>query len=222
MTDIAGNVTAVRQRIERAAERARRNPADITLIAAAKSKSATLIDEAIAAGVADIGENYVQEAAAKRPEVSRPARWHMIGHLQRNKAARALSLFDLIHTVDSVALGETLSRHAAETRHVVGVLVEVNLGGERSKSGIAPGAVGGLVERLRSLPYVAVEGLMVIPPPADPEAARPFFRRARDLCDELGLAELSMGMSEDFEIAIEEGATMVRIGRAIFGERKRR
>lgn len=220
MIDVASNVAAVRERIAAAAHRAGRNPADVRLIAAAKTKGPELIEAAIRAGVTDIGENYVQEAAAKRTHVRGVARWHMIGHLQRNKVARALEVFDVIQTVDSLALGQALSRRAPAGRSVP-VLVEVNLAGEQSKSGAAPDAVPELVAALRELPSIAVAGLMTIPPPVEPDAARPYFRRLSTLRDALGLVELSMGMTDDFEAAIEEGATMVRVGRALFGERPR-
>lgn len=219
MTDVAGNLARVRERLARAAERARRDPAGVVLIAAAKTKSVAMIDAAIAEGVTDIGENYVQEAAAKRAVVTGRARWHMIGHLQRNKAARAVTLFDTIQTVDRLELGRALSRAAAEQARALRVLIEVNLGGEASKSGAAPELVPDLVAQLRVLPALAVDGLMTVPPIGSPEDARPFFRQLRALGESLGLRELSMGMSEDFEVAIEEGATMVRIGRALFGER---
>lgn len=219
MIDVAANVGRVRERIARAAVRAGRDPASVVLIAAAKTKAAELVEAAIAAGVTDVGENYVQEAAAKRGMVRAPAHWHMIGHLQRNKAARAVGLFDVIQTVDSLAMGQALARAGSERQLSVRVLVEVNIGEERSKSGVVPAAVPELVHRLRELPSLLVDGLMSIPPIGSPDATRPFFRRLRRLGDELELAELSMGMTEDFEAAIEEGATMVRIGRAIFGQR---
>ena len=180
-----------------------------------------MIDAAIAAGVTDIGENYVQEASTKRADVKHIARWHMIGHLQRNKAARALELFDDIQTVDNAALGEALNRHGAMRHRPISILIEVNVGGEQSKRGTAPGTLTELLAGLRTLPHVRVDGLMTIPPPGAPEATRPFFRRLRELRDQHGLAELSMGMTDDFEVAIEEGATMIRVGRAIFGERTR-
>jgi pyridoxal phosphate enzyme (YggS family) len=173
---------------------------------------------AIDAGVTDIGENYVQEAQAKRAAVGAGAAWHLIGHLQRNKAARAVEVFDCIQTVDSAALGAALSRQAVAQGRSMRVLVEVRLGGEATKSGIEPEALPALLDALR-LPGLVVEGLMAVPPPGDPEATRPHFRALRALRDGAGLRELSMGMSDDFEVAIEEGATMVRVGRAIFGAR---
>jgi pyridoxal phosphate enzyme (YggS family) len=220
MIDVAANVAAVRGRIARAAERAGRDAASVVLIAAAKTKSAAMVDEAIAAGIADVGENYVQEAAGKRAAVRRAARWHMIGHLQRNKARRAVEVFDAIHSLDDLALGEALSRSAENAGRTVSVLIEVNLAGEATKNGVDPDAVADLTSRLRSLPGLAVEGLMAIPPPRAAEETRPLFRRLRELRDRLELRALSMGMTDDFEVAVEEGATMVRVGRAIFGERE--
>jgi pyridoxal phosphate enzyme (YggS family) len=215
---VAAALAAVRARITAAAARADRDADSVRLIAVSKTKPAEAVRAAIAAGVRDIGENYVQEARAKRAVVGEGAVWHLIGHLQRNKVARALEIFDLIHTIDSVALGETVARHAAARGRPARVLVEVNSGGEASKSGVAPDDVPALLARLRD-PQLSVEGLMTIPPPGVPESARPYFRQLRALRDAAGLRELSMGMSADFEIAIEEGATMVRVGRAIFGDR---
>lgn len=216
MIDVAGNLAAVRARIAAAAKRAGRDPAAVRLIAVAKTKPPELVHAALAAGVRDIGENYVQEAAAKRAGVGGEAVWHLIGRLQRNKAGRALEIFDLIHSVDSAALGDALARRAAERGRPARILVEVNVGGEASKAGVAPGALPALLERLCD-PRLSVEGLMTVPAPGtDP---RPQFARLRVLRDAAQLRELSMGMSDDFEIAIEEGATMVRVGRAIFGER---
>jgi hypothetical protein len=216
--DVAANVAAIRARIARAAERAGRDPRSVRLIAAAKTKPAALVRAAIDAGVTDIGENYVQEAAAKRAAAGPGARWHLIGHLQRNKAARAVEIFDCIQTVDSAALGAALSRRAVAQGRTAHVLIEVRLGGEATKHGVEPGALPALVEALR-LPALLVEGLMTVPPPGDPESVRPHFRSLRECGGRLGLRELSMGMTDDFEVAIEEGATMVRIGRAIFGPR---
>ena len=219
MIDVAANVAVIRARMSAAAERVGRNAAEILLVAAAKQKSAAMVDAAIAAGVTDIGENYVQEAAAKQRVVSGVARWHMIGHLQRNKAGRAVEIFEVIETVDSPALGAALARHGTASHAPIRVLLEVNLAGEASKTGVSAAALPELVERLRQLSGLRVEGLMTVPPPASPEATRRYFRRLRELRDQLQLRELSMGMSDDFEVAIEEGATIVRVGRAIFGGR---
>ena len=218
MIDVASNLAAVRARIAAAAARAGRDAAAVRLVAVSKTQPAERVRAAVAAGVRDIGENYVQEAATKRAAVGGDVRWHLIGHLQRNKAARALELFDLIHSVDSVALAEALARHAAARGAPARALVEVNVGGEASKSGVAPEALPALLERLRD-PSLVIEGLMAVPPPGSPDEVRDHFRRLRALRDAAGLRELSMGMTDDFEVAIEEGATMVRIGRAIFGAR---
>jgi pyridoxal phosphate enzyme (YggS family) len=216
--DVAANLAAVRERMASAAARVGRDAAEVRLIAVSKTKPAALVQAAVAAGVHDLGENYVQEALPKQRAVSGEVRWHLIGPLQRNKAARALEIFDLIQTVDSAALGAALARHAAARGVSARVLVEVNVGGEASKHGVAPGDVPALLEQLRD-PHLSVEGLMTIPPPGSPDAARSGFRRLRALAEAAGLRELSMGMTDDFEMAIEEGATMIRVGRAIFGER---
>lgn len=219
MTDIAANVRAIRARIVAAAVRSGRDPTTVLLVGAAKQKDAAMVEAAVAAGVTDIGENYVQEGVAKRAAVRTPARWHMIGHLQRNKVGKVLETFDLIHTIDSLALGAALGSRAQARQMIAHVLVEVNLAGESSKSGVAPEGASLLVEQLRKLEGLSVDGLMTVPPAGAPEATRPYFRRLRELRDQLGVRELSMGMTDDFEVAIEEGATIVRIGRAIFGAR---
>jgi hypothetical protein len=217
--DVAANVAAVRGRIARAAEKTGRDPGGVLLVAAAKTKDAAMIDAAIAAGVTDIGENYVQEAEARKAEVKGAARWHMIGHLQKNKARKAVELFDVIQTIDDLALGVALSRRGEALQRVVRVLVEVNLADEPTKSGAPPSLLPDLVSGLRAQRHLSVDGLMTVPPPGSADETRPFFRRLRELRDRLDLRELSMGMSDDFDAAIEEGATMVRVGRAIFGER---
>lgn len=217
MIDVAANLATVRARIARAATRAGRDPAAVRLIAVTKTKPAALVRAALEAGVTDIGENYVQEAIDKRAAVGAGC-WHLIGHLQRNKAARAVETFDCIQTIDSPALAATVARHAAAAGRTMRVLVEVKLGGEASKSGVAPDDLPALLAALR-VPQLAVEGLMTVPPAGEPETARPHFRALRELSERAGLRELSMGMTDDFEVAIEEGATMVRIGRAIFGAR---
>lgn len=218
MIDVAANVAAVRARIAAAAARVGRDPQSVRLIVATKTKPAEMVRAAIAAGVTDVGENYVQEAQAKQAAVGASARWHLIGHLQRNKAARAVELFDCIQTVDSAALGAALSRHGVAQGRTVRVLIEVRLGGEATKHGVEPEALPPLLQALR-LPALVVDGLMTVPPPDESERVRPHFRALREWRDRLGLRELSMGMTDDFEVAIEEGATMVRVGRAIFGPR---
>lgn len=229
MTEIAANWFRLREAIAAAAARVGRDPGEIRIIAASKTKTVEIVRQAIEAGVCDFGENYVQEAAAKIGAVGSAVRWHLIGHLQRNKAARAVELFDMIQTVDSVALGKSLSRHGAERGKLVRALVEIRLGGEASKSGIAADATAGLLEALAGEEYLTLEGLMTVPPPGPPEVVRRFFRELRCLRDRLRekapdnapLHELSMGMTDDYEIAVEEGATMVRIGRGLLGERMR-
>jgi len=230
MIDVAANWRRVRARVDAAAARVGRDPGSVRVVAAAKTKPVELIERAVAAGVTDVGENYVQEAADKAARIAVPVTWHLIGHLQRNKAGRAVELFSLIHTLDSATLAAALARHAERHGRAMRVLIEVNVGGETTKSGVAPSAAGDLLAALAGQRWVEIDGLMAIPPPGpDAEAARPHFRRLRELRDQLRrhaaanapLRELSMGMSDDFEVAIEEGATLVRIGRAIFGERHR-
>jgi PLP dependent protein len=227
---IESAIAAVRERITRAAARAGRPPDDVTLVAITKTHPPALVAQAFAAGLRDFGENKVQEAASKIEALAdlraRGLRWHLVGHLQSNKARRALDLFDQVHSVDSADLGVRLDRIAGERGRALPVLVQVAMGGEATKSGIAESALLPLLEALRALTHLRVQGLMTLPPPADDsETMRPYFRRLREWRDRAtarGLlqgAELSMGMSGDFEVAIEEGATLVRVGTAIFGER---
>ena len=221
MTDIGGNVAHVRARITAACERAGRDPAGVTLIAVTKTHSAEAVAAAYTAGVRDFGENRVQEAgqkvAAARDLGVADATWHLIGNLQRNKAAAAARLFDAIHSVDSERLALAISDRAERS---VRVFIEVNVAGEASKHGVAPDGAAMLAERVGTMPHLDLVGLMTVAPVAvSPEEARPVFRRLRELRDAIGLPELSMGMTGDFEVAIEEGATVVRVGRAIFGER---
>jgi pyridoxal phosphate enzyme (YggS family) len=211
---VRDNVADVERRIAAACARAGRKREDVTLVAVSKTFPAELIDEAIDAGIHDLGENRVQEAAAKKPLVRGRARWHLVGHLQSNKAKEAARLFDVVQSVDSIALGEKLAR-AAGARPVE-ALLQVNAGDEPQKSGIARADVDSVVQALRGMSGLRVTGLMAIPPVGD---SRPYFRELRALRDALGLEHLSMGMSDDYEAAIEEGATIVRIGRAIFGSR---
>jgi pyridoxal phosphate enzyme (YggS family) len=223
---VRDRLEAVRARIEAAALRSDRDPLDVRLIAVTKGTTADRVDEAIAAGVEDIGENRIQEAADKQREVRNAARWHLIGHLQTNKAARAAALFDFVHSVDSTRVADALSAHRPPGRDPIGVLLEVELTGLPTRSGVAESDVEGVVQQLVNVPAIHVIGLMTIAPYSeDPEDARASFTRLRHIRDHMehvtgwALPELSMGMSNDFEVAIEEGATMVRIGRAIFGER---
>ena len=226
-TPVAVRLERVRTRIAAAAERAGRDPADVLLVAITKGTPADRVDAAIAAGVEDVGENRVQEASDKQAEVTRSARWHLVGHLQTNKAARAARLFDVVHSVDSRRVADVLSANRPPGRDPLIVLLEVELTGLPSRFGVAEAEVEGVIEQLVNVPAIHVMGLMTIAPHAeDPEVARPFFTRLRHLRDHMehvsgwALPELSMGMSDDFEVAIEEGATMVRIGRAIFGARQ--
>jgi pyridoxal phosphate enzyme (YggS family) len=213
---IRENLAAVEARIAAACDRAGRKRGEVTLVAVSKTFPASAVDEAIAAGAGDIGENRVQEARDKKPDVRGNARWHLIGHLQSNKAKDAARIFDVIQTVDSMSLADKLSRAAAAP---LDVLIEVNIGDEPQKSGAATKEVDGLVKAIAALPNLRVRGLMTIPPVGAPDETRRYFRQLRAMRDANGLQELSMGMSEDFEVAIEEGATIVRIGRAIFGSR---
>jgi pyridoxal phosphate enzyme (YggS family) len=230
--DVAANLAAAQRRVAEAASRAGRSPDEVTVVAVSKTIGLSRIHAAYQAGQRVFGENRVQEAeekvrgwAAAWPG-ERPS-WHLVGHLQTNKAKLAASLFDLVHSVDSVHLAEALDRHGRSAGRVVSCLLEVHLSAELTKSGFAPEALPEAVERVASLSGIRVEGLMTIAPlEAAGEAARPYFRRLRGLRDELaarfpGLTwrHLSMGMTNDFEVAVEEGATLVRIGRAIFGER---
>jgi hypothetical protein len=220
VTTIVERIALIRDRVAQAAERAGRAPAEVTIVAVSKSFPSQAIEEATAAGIAHIGENRVQEAAAKIPSLQHlPVTWHMVGHLQTNKAKTALDLFDIIQSVDSLRLAEALSRRAERP---IPVLLEVNVAGEASKFGLTPQQVPQTAEAVARLPHLNVCGLMTIAPlVSDSEEVRPVFRELRRLRDALGLPELSMGMTDDFEVAIEEGATIVRIGRAIFGERLR-
>jgi pyridoxal phosphate enzyme (YggS family) len=226
MGEIEKNLRRVRERMEHAAIKAGRDPQGIKLVAVTKTVTVARILEAIAAGATSFGENYVQEARAKIEEIGKSGvHWHFIGHLQTNKAKYAVKLFDLIHAVDSVILAHELDKRAAAAGKIVGCLIEVNLSQEGSKFGVSKERTPELIHELRDLKNISFQGLMTMPPYTDdPEAARPYFIALRELREEIAgsgipLPELSMGMSSDFEKAIEEGATIVRVGRAIFGER---
>ncbi len=220
MQDIRANLERVRERIARAAERAGRRAGDVLLIAVSKTVEAERIRQAVAAGVAALGENRVQEARAKIAELGRPVPWHLVGQLQTNKAKEAVELFDLIHSLDRAELARELDKRARARGRAVEALVQVNVAGERQKGGVAPDGLGALLDTVGTLDHLRVRGLMTIPPEAaDGEAARAWFRALAKLGARHGLAELSMGMSADFEVAIEEGATMVRVGTAVFGPR---
>jgi len=226
--DVAANLAAVKDRIARAAERAGRSPAEVLLVGVSKTVDVERIRQALAAGLPALGENRVQEAKAKIETLGHPVPWHLVGSLQTNKARDAVRLFDWVHSVDRPELARELDRRARSERKVMSVLVEVNLGGEATKGGIAPDQLKALLEEIAPLSWIKAKGLMAIPPPADdPDGSRPWFRQLRELRESAAgwtlagveMVELSMGMSADFEVAIEEGATMVRVGTAIFGER---
>ena len=215
---IKENVIRIGQRIASACRRAGRDPAEITVIAVTKNRGIEEIKEALANGLADIGENRVQEALLKYNGLrDASARWHLIGHLQTNKAGDAVKMFTLIHSVDSLHLAEEINKQAAKINKIQDILIEVNISGEASKFGVGPAETAALIKNISGLKNINVKGLMTVAPIVeDPETARPYFRRLRELKDQLKLAVLSMGMTGDFEAAVEEGATMVRLGRAIF------
>jgi pyridoxal phosphate enzyme (YggS family) len=227
---IAENLQTLRHRIEAAALRAGRRGEDVVLVGVAKTQPAGKVTEAVAAGLTDVGENKVQEARDKIPMVRAGARWHLVGHLQANKANQAARLFDVVHSIDSVEILERLERGAASAGRTIVGLVQVDLAGEPTKSGIRPESLDDVLGCAASCSAVTVQGLMILPPhDPDPERSRVWFRRLRTLLEDargrhpgLALRDLSMGMTEDFEVAVEEGATMVRVGRALFGERAAR
>jgi pyridoxal phosphate enzyme (YggS family) len=220
MTDIGVNLDRVRDRVARAAERSGRRASDVLLIGVSKTIDVARIRQAIEAGVPALGENRVQEAKEKVAELGRPVPWHLIGHLQTNKVRDALELFDVIHSLDRLDLARELDKRARARARTVDVLVEVNLAGETSKGGVAPEGLGELLDAVAKMSSLTVKGLMAIPPEAkQPDDSRGWFRALRKLGERHGFGELSMGMSGDFEVAIEEGATMVRVGTAIFGPR---
>lgn len=226
-TDMKSRLSEVHRRITTAAEASGRDPSSITLVSVGKTFPAEVVREAVEAGATDLGENRVQEAVAKKPEVP-GARWHLIGPLQRNKAKAALEVFDLVHTLDRIELADRLQFLLAEnwSGRRLEVLIEVNVGAEPQKAGALPEEAAELLEHALSCPSLEVRGLMAIPPwGLEPEESRPYFRALRELRGQLqqqtgvALPELSMGMSSDYEVAIAEGATLVRVGTAIFGRR---
>ncbi|MBU0490642.1 MAG: YggS family pyridoxal phosphate-dependent enzyme [Chloroflexi bacterium] len=230
-TDLATNLERVHARITAAAARAGRDPTDVLLVPVTKTVSDEVVRAAYALGLRVFGENRVQEAQAKAVALADlpDVHWHLVGHLQRNKAKTAADLFALIQSIDSVRLAQALSQRATEAGRTVPVLLEVNVAGESTKYGLELAQVRQVAPDIMALPGLAIQGLMTVAPLTDdPEVVRPVFRQLRDLRDELRAAHeqpphtwhhLSMGMTDDFAVAIEEGATMVRIGRAIFGER---
>ncbi len=224
VSSTADRLEAVRLRIAEACRRSDRSLEDVTLVAVTKGVAPQQVEAAHRAGVRHFGENRVQEAQDKLPQLAdlspRPT-WHMVGHLQTNKVKTALSLFDIIQSVDSLHLAEAISRRAPQSARVP-VLLEVNVAGEAAKYGFAPDELPAQTDAIRSLSGIEVRGLMTVAPLADdPENVRPVFRELRRLNESLGLRELSMGMTDDFEVGVEEGATIVRVGRAVFGERIR-
>ncbi|MGW8186206.1 MAG: YggS family pyridoxal phosphate-dependent enzyme [Desulfobacterales bacterium] len=227
---IKDNVAQIRRRIEQAAARCGRDPASVRLLTVSKTVSAERVKEAIDAGIRLLGENYIQEAREKIATLrGSPAVWHLIGHLQTNKARFAVGLFDLIHSVDSIKLARELDKQALRQGKVQPILIQVNIAEEKSKSGITEQAAPQLIREVSRCSNLSVKGLMTMPPFFNaPEKVRPYFKALRQLAgriaamniDGVTMTELSMGMTGDFEVAIEEGATIVRVGTAIFGERQ--
>jgi len=228
-TDIAIHIAQIRQKIADAAARVHRSPDAVKLLAVTKTVSPAVVAQAIEAGATMLGENYVQEAKEKIPAVGRHIQWHMIGHLQTNKAKYVVNLFDYIHSVDRLELAQELNKRSGMTGRKMNILIEVNVSGEKTKNGISADQASELIKTVSTLENVSIRGLMTMAPYSDdPENSRPYFSALKTLqknilregIDGIQLEELSMGMTDDFEVAIEEGATIVRIGRAIFGERK--
>jgi pyridoxal phosphate enzyme (YggS family) len=226
--EIRERLARVREQIARAAERSGRSAEDITLIAVSKTLDSATVQQAVDAGAADLGENRVQEGVTKGGQIRGDVRWHLIGHLQSNKARQAVETFEVIHTIDSILLVERLDRIAGGLDRRPKVLIQVDLAHEPTKSGADESELPAIIEKLDQARHLEFRGLMVLPPFFDsPEHTRPYFRRLREILEGLNsnrsperkLTELSMGMSHDFEVAIEEGATMVRVGTAIFGSR---
>ena len=223
MVDIRQNVERVQAAIERACRQCGRDPREVLLIAVSKTVDLDRIRLAVEAGVPALGENRVQEAKEKVATLGHPVPWHLIGSLQTNKAKEAARIFDCIQSVDRLELAHELDRRAQAAGRIVDGLLQVNLGEEPQKGGLPPAEVKAVLDQVAALQGLRIRGLMAIPPLVpDAEAARPYFRRLRELRDAVGLEHLSMGMSGDFEVAIEEGATMVRVGTAIFGPRAAR
>ena len=220
MLEIQANIQRVQETVAQACRRAGRSPDEVLLIAVSKTVDLERIRAAVAAGAKALGENRVQEARDKVEALGHPVPWHLIGSLQTNKARDAVKIFDWIHSVDRLDLAKEIDRRAHAAGRTVRALLQVNLGDEPQKGGAAPGDVKPLLDAIAGFANLRVHGLMAIPPAVEsPAAARPYFRQLRELRDALGLEHLSMGMSADYEVAIEEGATMVRVGTAIFGAR---
>jgi PLP dependent protein len=228
MVDVAANYRTLCERIGAAAARVGRDSQEVKLLGAAKSQNFELVGAAIRAGVKLLGENYVREAEEKKKQLSEHAEWHMIGHLQRNKAKTAVAVFDVIESLDTMALARELDKEANRQNKTIRVLLEVNLAGEQSKSGVTEEQVEELLRAAAELAGLKIEGLMTVPPFCEnPEQVRPYFQRLRELRERLcelrlqnvDLKELSMGMTNDYVVAVEEGATIVRVGTALFGPR---
>jgi len=229
IADLKRRISEIHQRINRAAEKADRDPASVRLVAVSKTVSVEQVRMAIETGAVILGENYVQEAQEKFSALSAlSATWHFIGHLQRNKARHVVRIFDLIHSVDSTRLADELNKQAGKVNKTQPILIQVNLAGEKTKSGIPPEETETLVRHISTLPHLSLQGLMTMPPYFNaPEKVRPYFRQLKILRDRIidmsieniGMNELSMGMTGDFEVAVAEGATLVRVGTAIFGAR---
>ncbi len=226
---ISENLALISRKIAEAATRAGRKPEEVRIVAAAKGQGREKIEEALAAGIKIIGHNYLQEAYKELPgKVTSDVEFHMIGHLQKNKAGKAVELFNVVQTLDDVKLAEAMNRRAEAANRMMGVMIQLNLAGEEQKSGISENEVERLVVAIRDLPSLKLLGMMTMPPFFDdPDRARPYFGRLRELRETLmgsgiltpEMSELSMGMSGDFEVAVEEGATLVRIGTVLFGPR---
>jgi pyridoxal phosphate enzyme (YggS family) len=231
MSEIRENLEKIRKRIDQAAKRSGRDPDRVQLIAVSKKMPAEFIEEAISYGQKSFGENYLQEAVEKIKHFATDISWHFIGRLQSNKAAAVADSFTMVETVDRLKIARALDRYMKEQGRVLPILIQVNIGSEPQKSGVLPEDTVGLLTEMQALSGLLIKGLMVMPPYSpDPEATRPYFRRTRELAENLqgkGLlasqeaVEISMGMSGDFEVAVEEGATLVRIGTALFGQRRR-
>ena len=229
ITDLKQRISEFHQRINRAAEKADRDPASVRLVTVSKTVSVERVRMAIEAGAGNLGENYVQEARDKFSALSAfSATWHFIGHLQRNKTRYVVRIFDLIHSVDSTRLAGELNKQAGKVNKIQPILIQVNLAGEKTKSGIPPEDTETLVRHISTLPHLSLQGLMTMPPYFNaPEKVQPYFRQLRILRDRImdmsieniDMSELSMGMTGDFEVAVAEGATLVRVGTAIFGTR---
>jgi pyridoxal phosphate enzyme (YggS family) len=227
VTNIVQNLDRVQELLRKTALKCGRDPATIRLLAVSKTFPASVVDRAARAGQRSFGENRIQEAISKIPAVETEGlEWHLVGHLQSNKARKAVEIFDVIETIDSLKIARRISRCCEELKKEIEVLIQVNIGGERQKSGFAPSEVMAAVKEVEKLPVLRLTGLMTIPPLAsEPEESRPFFKRMSSLLEEINagqsvhLTELSMGMSGDYLVAIEEGATIVRLGTSIFGPR---